>query len=431
MCTDRSRTALYATVLLCVCAASAFAGDAADRMLYWTDRTAGALFRAPASGNSPDGTIDPAQIELLADGLPGPQGIAVDPIAGHVYWADTTARAIFRADLDGENAELFFASAGFPKGLDLDPVGRRLVYADPALREIIAIDLVDRDASLVAATISPPQDVRIDPRTGRILWLEPNDGVYSIRSDGSGLFRVTEEFPGQATVFALATDSAAIYWGAAQRLRSTGSFGGCADRFSPLVGEVKGIAFDTSMRTLFWVEEETGSLHAADSAGDNSRVLISGLPEPWRLAVGPRASAPSIIVEPVSVVAETGQAVTLAAEVAGTGPLELRWFVDGKELRDRGGVSGSATDTLVLAQVSAEQIGAYFCVVTSPFGSVVTESAVLAVRPPAFPIRDPAGNQIERLRDGRFGHGGPQPLHADELIELIVEQTSMSPRSAP
>jgi len=207
--------------------------------LYWTDRTLGAVRRGdPATG----------AVLTLVEGLPGPQGIAVDPVEGRLYWADTTARTIMRCWLDGSGVELVVAVDGFPKGLDFDPEGRALYWADPVLRTLTRHSLETGETRVAASGIGIPQDVRYDARSNRVVWVE-TEGIFSLpvaepARPASEARAATLDFVGQTTVFAIAEDRARVYWGAAQKLRSSGLFGDCFERLDPVIGTVKGIDYD-------------------------------------------------------------------------------------------------------------------------------------------------------------------------------------------
>ncbi|MEM1329847.1 MAG: immunoglobulin domain-containing protein [Planctomycetota bacterium] len=355
---------------------------ATTRTLYWTDRTLGAVLRAPASG---DGAP-----QVIVQGLPSPQGICVDPVRGYVYWADTTDRAVFRCDLDGSNPVLLHASQGFPKGLAIDAVSGWLAFADPALRLVSLIDPATGDTETVVSTATPPQDVALDGRSGRVIWLEASVGLSSASLDGDDQRLITPSFPGQATVVALADDRATLYWGAAQKLRSIGTFGGCAEQYDPPVSDLKGIAFDAVQQRLYWVDEDGGRILASTDGGEDLRTVYEGLPEPWRLAIGPWAAAPSIAQQPESVIADERDSVSLKVVAAGTGPFAYTWFRGGIELTDRGSYSGTATARLTLDGPEPSDVGSYTCRVTSPYGEVKSEPAVIAFR-----FSDPLGGSGE------------------------------------
>ncbi|HNQ88607.1 MAG TPA: hypothetical protein PKM73_08340 [Verrucomicrobiota bacterium] len=80
--------------------------DAATQTVYWCDRQSGAIYHRPLEGGITD---------FVLSGLNAPHGLALDPEAGKVYWADTgargsgpfntSARRIARCNLDGTEFE--------------------------------------------------------------------------------------------------------------------------------------------------------------------------------------------------------------------------------------------------------------------------------------------------------------------------------------
>ena len=71
--------------------------------IYWTDPGFNEINRANLNGTSK---------ENLLWGLVGPRGIAVDVVAGKMYWADYDRRIIQRSYLDGFNIETVISDPG-------------------------------------------------------------------------------------------------------------------------------------------------------------------------------------------------------------------------------------------------------------------------------------------------------------------------------
>ena len=76
-----------------------FGGSALDTtadVMYWAEEGSGTIWRAGLDGTNAE--------ELLA-GLGSPFGIALDPAAGKIYWTDDGSDKLQSADLDGSNVE--------------------------------------------------------------------------------------------------------------------------------------------------------------------------------------------------------------------------------------------------------------------------------------------------------------------------------------
>ncbi len=87
---------------------------------------------------------------------------------------------------------------------------------------------------------------------------------------------------------------------------------------------------------------------------------------------------PSITVQPQSVEVVQGSNAMLSVTAAGTAPLSYQWYFYGAALAQ------GTNSTLTLANVQATNSGFYSVVVSSPFGSILSSNAVLAVD--VFPI---------------------------------------------
>src|ERR1019366_5761106 len=77
---------------------------------------------------------------------------------------------------------------------------------------------------------------------------------------------------------------------------------------------------------------------------------------------------PPIVVEPVSRVLYAGRTARFNAIVTGT-PLAYQWSKDGANLSNGGNISGALTDTLIIRNVAASDVGAYTLVMTNTAGA--------------------------------------------------------------
>ena len=77
-------------------------------MLYWTNSTAGTIQRA-----NPDGS----QVQTLVSGLDDPEGIALDMSGGKIYW--TESDKVGRANLDGSQVQTLGTETGSDLALDV------------------------------------------------------------------------------------------------------------------------------------------------------------------------------------------------------------------------------------------------------------------------------------------------------------------------
>ncbi len=95
--------------------------------------------------------------------------------------------------------------------------------------------------------------------------------------------------------------------------------------------------------------------------------------------VGTCVPVPVILEQPGSIVVDAGAEATLSVVVSGG--VEFQWRRDGVDLVDGGGTSGATSATLVIAAADADDIGAYTCWISNGASSIVSDAAILAVRP--------------------------------------------------
>merc|ERR1719506_865173 len=93
--------------------------------MYIADSGARKILRANLDGSS---------LEQVVAGLAEPVGIAVHEEAGHVYWTDAGRRKIQRANLNGTGIEdLVTLGDGSLAGIALDTVAGKMYWADSAI----------------------------------------------------------------------------------------------------------------------------------------------------------------------------------------------------------------------------------------------------------------------------------------------------------
>ena len=233
--------------LLFLSAAAALAAPAtahgADR-IYWSNFNSGNPARTIAYRNlDGSGGLNLSTAGATVDGA---MGMALDPSHGRVYWtnwgADTGmghghGTTISYANLDGSGSggDLPIAAAFVvgPHGLAIDPVAGKIYWPnfgdDDGVHEtgedtIASANLDGSGAAYVntaGTSISGPRGVTLDPAAGRIYWANYGDGLGTTISyanlDGSGGADVVT-MPGTATTegpegIALDVAAGRIYWG--------------------------------------------------------------------------------------------------------------------------------------------------------------------------------------------------------------------------
>ena len=107
--------------------------------------------------------------------------------------------------------------------------------------------------------------------------------------------------------------------------------------------------------------------------------ISGGQDRGWLDEVRFTGSPAVITTHPVSQSVDSGSTVTFNVAAAGSTPLSYRWRLEGVDLADGPGVSGSGTATLTLSSVPVGPAATYSVVVSNPFGNAVSSNAVLTV----------------------------------------------------
>ena len=218
-----------AVLLVLATAPAAFGADRA----YW------------ANGNDTisyanlDGSGGGGQLNLSGATPSGPRGVAVDPVAGRIYWANQGNDTISYANLDGSGGggQLNVAGATIvkPHGLAIDPTAGRVYWANDTGNPISYADARRigrrpaphsrddagralrrdrrhgggedllgqpghrhdllrharrvgrrRELNIAGSTPDKPHGVAIDPAAGRIYWANLGNTISYANLDGSG-----------------------------------------------------------------------------------------------------------------------------------------------------------------------------------------------------------------------------------------------------
>ena len=129
-----------------------------------------------------DGT---GAVELLVPDICA-EGIAVDPGAGKIYWAEVNpTRAIRRANLDGTVPEdvIDLTTAGSPKALALDAARGKLYWS---INAIFRADTDGSDIEQVIPESGYPRGIALDLRADKLYWFRVIDPGSFHRADLDG-----------------------------------------------------------------------------------------------------------------------------------------------------------------------------------------------------------------------------------------------------
>ena len=103
---------------------------------------------------------------------------------------------------------------------------------------------------------------------------------------------------------------------------------------------------------------------------------------------------PSISVQPSSQTNYAGSTVIFAVIVTNQFPVSYQWQKNGTNLVDGGNISGSSTNTLIVASVSDSDAANYSLIVSNFYGTVTSSNATLTVNDFPFIATQPLSQTI-------------------------------------
>ncbi|HTP23840.1 MAG TPA: hypothetical protein VMJ65_29835 [Solirubrobacteraceae bacterium] len=267
---------------LLTCAAAWLAPDAfAADSIYWTNYTTSGAVRVGDLGG-----LAARSVSSEAN----PQGVAIDPAAGKIYWADL-AGAIRVANLDGTGARDLYTGESSPAGVAIDPAAGLIYWAD-AVSGSGAIRVANLDGSGVPRTLfaneSYPVGVVIDPADDKIYW--GSYDTFKIRAgnlDGTGAHDL---FTGENYPTGLAIDPAAgkLYWTNefAGTIRVGNINGTGAANLYTGEGGVGGLAIDPGAGKIYWGNFSSGTIRVGSLDGTApAQSIFTGENSAWFVAL--------------------------------------------------------------------------------------------------------------------------------------------------
>src|SRR4249920_2555647 len=124
--------ALIAALILVISPSRSLAAGTGDQIYWSREQGNDSIMVGPLGGS----TVGPAQKLFDDGGLPC--GIAADPAAGKIYWANWTGGQIRVANLDGSGAHDLFSSpeSGNLCGVAVNPTAGKIYWANFSTQEI-------------------------------------------------------------------------------------------------------------------------------------------------------------------------------------------------------------------------------------------------------------------------------------------------------
>nr|XP_049697020.1 low-density lipoprotein receptor-related protein 6 [Helicoverpa armigera] len=143
-----------------------------------------------------------------------------DPKYEHIYWADSLAKTISRARLDGSEQTVVIHINGVPDSIAIDPLARNIYWTDP-VTDTINVARLDGTSKkvIIHNELYDPRAIALHPTAGWMFWSDWNDKKPKIERanlDGSGRMLLVYEKLTWPNGIALDTVKNKLYWGDAR-----------------------------------------------------------------------------------------------------------------------------------------------------------------------------------------------------------------------
>ncbi|XP_068625234.1 prolow-density lipoprotein receptor-related protein 1 [Battus philenor] len=192
--------------------------DPADNstQLYWTDVVDDNIYRGTLAGNALSG------IEVVVQqGLSTAEGLAVDWVAGNLYWVESSLHQIEVARADGMYRRTLIAEdMESPRAIAVDPRKGYLFWSDweaEAPRIERASLAGRRRASVVRVDALSdgawPNGIALDHLAERLYWIDArSDSIHTTTYDGTEHREVLRGHPALSHPFAITVFESHVYW---------------------------------------------------------------------------------------------------------------------------------------------------------------------------------------------------------------------------
>ncbi len=374
-------------------------------------------------------------------------GLALDVAAGKVYWTETSAGTIWRANLNGSEAQTILIDSGRePLGIALDLAHAQLYFTDA--EGVKRAELDGTGAELL--TKEPARGfIALDLATQQMFWADwPSGTIRTAPTTGTTL--VTTIVKGQPCPFGIALDesNANLYWlglevkerpkceksAAVVRAKLDGSEPRAIVK-RPGAGFEGGLAVDPAAGRLYWTEAEAHDVRSAGLDGSEESVLF-GVGGDFPVAVAVESADPHPVNSSAPLI--EGSATVGAPLYCnpgawnGIGPISFsyQWVPDG------GSPIEGATSSIFVP--SAELAGtALRCLVSAADAVETTSAASAAVTIAPYPTPPASRPQLVvaiasarmLVRSSRFAVPIFSSLAGDATLEAVPQPSTRRART--
>ncbi len=230
--------------------------------IYWTDRGAGTVMKAPIGGGT---------ATTLASGQNGPEGLAVD--ATSVYWVNESGGTVMKAPIGGGTATTLASGQNLPYGLAVDASN---VYWANLGGTVMKAPIGGGTATTLASGQSTPDAVAVD--ASNLYWTTAGGALVKIPTGGGTATTLASGVTAQD----VAVEDASVFWTAGTTVMQIPIDGGTTTTHASGTEPV-GVAVDAT--SIYWTDYGAGTVMQVPIAGGTARTLASGQGNPQFIAV--------------------------------------------------------------------------------------------------------------------------------------------------
>lgn len=213
--------------------------DATNEKIYFSD------FDTYPLGNIWRADLDGSNAEIIVSNIGDPYGLVVDEINSKIYWVDDDGN-ISRANLDGSSAEIGIVniSGGQWRAIALDVENSKMYAYEVNEENLYVADLDGTNPQILISGIYG-YAIAVDTVNNKIYFDDQNEEIFGVANlDGSNIQTIDP-------------DGTRIY----------------------------GIQIDNENNKLYWSGRDTGELYRADLDGSNREILATGISSPRGIAL--------------------------------------------------------------------------------------------------------------------------------------------------
>ena len=240
-------------------------------MLYWADSDAGKIQRA---------NLDGSEVQTIVSGLEDPEGIAVDAAGGKIYWTEWGKTQ--RANLDGSQIESLGTVWGSDIALDVTE-GKSYLANWKGI--IYRTGLGGSPVETLVPEAGASEAIALDLSRGKMYWGGwRGEEIRWADLDGSQVEIIVTGVD-RARDLAVDEGGGRIYWASdagVQRANLDGS------QVETLFSEHSmGIALDLGGGKIYWTEWIEERIRRANLDGSQVQTIVTGLEWPRDIALSP------------------------------------------------------------------------------------------------------------------------------------------------